>query len=94
MDVIEHLPDPEELLKIAISLINPNGLIIIGTPLFISPELVSPYHVKEFTLSEIRALVQKFLTGKDEVLLPIVRMDGKLHDNEEGFYVFSGYRKK
>lgn len=94
MDVIEHLPDPEELLKIAISLINTNGLIIIGTPLFISPELVSPYHVKEFTLPEIRALVQKFLTGKDEVLLPIVRMDGKLHDNEEGFYVFSGYRKK
>jgi hypothetical protein len=94
MDVIEHLPDPEELLKTAISLISTNGLIIIGTPLFISPELVSPYHVKEFTLPEIRALVQKFLTGKDEVLLPIVRMDGKLHDNEEGFYVFSGYRKK
>ena len=94
MDVIEHLPDPEELLKTAIRLINTNGLIIIGTPLFISPDLVSPYHVREFTLSEIRALVERFLIRKDEVMLPIVRMDGKLHDNEEGFYVFSGYRKK
>lgn len=94
MDVIEHLPDPEELLKVATSLISSNGLIIIGTPLFISPELVSPYHVREFTLPQIQALVRKFLRVDDETLLPIVRMDGKLHDNEEGFYVFSGHRKK
>jgi 2-polyprenyl-3-methyl-5-hydroxy-6-metoxy-1,4-benzoquinol methylase len=93
MDVIEHLPDPEELLKAATSLISSNGLIIIGTPLFISPELVSPYHVREFTLPQIRDLVQKFLRAGDELLLPIVRMDGKLHENEEGFYVFSGYKK-
>jgi 2-polyprenyl-3-methyl-5-hydroxy-6-metoxy-1,4-benzoquinol methylase len=46
MDVLEHLPDPCELLRVAGRLVTPPGLMLIGTPLFVSAERVSPYHVR------------------------------------------------
>jgi 2-polyprenyl-3-methyl-5-hydroxy-6-metoxy-1,4-benzoquinol methylase len=91
MDVIEHLPQPEELLQAALNIIKPRGLILIGTPLFITPELVSRYHVKEFTIEEIRDLVSSYLSIQKEILLPISRKDGKIHD--DNFYISVGSPK-
>jgi 2-polyprenyl-3-methyl-5-hydroxy-6-metoxy-1,4-benzoquinol methylase len=34
MDVLEHLPDPEETMRHALSLVRPNGLLLIQTPEF------------------------------------------------------------
>ncbi len=91
MDVIEHLPQPEELLQAAVNIVKPNGLVLTGTPLFISPELVSKYHVKEFTIEEIRDLVSFYLSVQQEILLPIPRKDGKVH--EDNFYILVGIPK-
>ncbi len=91
MDVIEHLPQPEELLQAAIKIVKPTGLVLIGTPLFITPELVSRYHVQEFTLEEIRDLVSSYLSVQKEILLPIPRKDGKVHD--DNFYISVGTPK-
>lgn len=55
LDVIEHLPNPYELINF-IKNLNPRSAII-GTPLFISEEFMSPYHVKEYTKEEILHLV-------------------------------------
>jgi 2-polyprenyl-3-methyl-5-hydroxy-6-metoxy-1,4-benzoquinol methylase len=85
MDVIEHLPDPDELLSLATRMVKPDGFIAIGTPLYVSEDLVSPYHVKEFRADEIRELLQKSLVLEDEVILPMTREDHRLH--EEGFYI-------
>jgi 2-polyprenyl-3-methyl-5-hydroxy-6-metoxy-1,4-benzoquinol methylase len=84
MDVIEHLPDPVELLEAAARTVKASGVIIIGTPLFIRDELVSPYHVKEFTRDEIGALVRSRLSVDSEHVLPERRVDGKIYD---AFYI-------
>jgi 2-polyprenyl-3-methyl-5-hydroxy-6-metoxy-1,4-benzoquinol methylase len=85
MDVIEHLPDPVELLTAAKALVRPGGTIIVGTPLYIRDDLVSPYHVKEFTRDEISALVGGQLPLTEELLIPNKRLDGKVYDAT--FYV-------
>jgi 2-polyprenyl-3-methyl-5-hydroxy-6-metoxy-1,4-benzoquinol methylase len=85
MDVIEHLPDPTELLTAASALVRPGGTIVIGTPLYIRDELVSPYHVKEFTREEISTLVKAQLPLTEELLIPNKRLDGKTYDAT--FYV-------
>ncbi|MGF1588777.1 MAG: class I SAM-dependent methyltransferase [Pleurocapsa sp.] len=91
MDVIEHLPQPEELLQAAVNIVKPMGLVLMGTPLFISPELVSQYHVKEFTIEEIRDLVSSYLFVQKEILLPIPRKDGQVHN--DNFYISVGTPK-
>ena len=91
MDVIEHLPQPEELLQAALNVVKPDGLVLIGTPLFITPELVSRYHVKEFTIEELRDVISPYLSIQKEILLPIPRKDGKVHDNN--FYISVGTPK-
>ncbi|MGB5632064.1 MAG: hypothetical protein WBM86_04680, partial [Waterburya sp.] len=91
MDVIEHLPQPEELLQAALNVVKPTGLVLIGTPLFITPELVSRYHVKEFTIEELRDIISPYLSIQKEILLPIPRKDGKVHDNN--FYISVGTPK-
>ncbi len=88
MDVIEHLPDPYELLQIAVSIVKPQGLVLIGTPIFLSAELVSPYHVKEFTVQEIRDILSCYFCIKQEIVLPMSRTDGKTYD--DGFYIAAG----
>ncbi len=57
MDVIEHLYDPNDLLDLAEKLLTPDGVVVIGTPLFALAETVSKYHIKEFLVEELDALL-------------------------------------
>lgn len=57
MDCIEHLVDPAELLDVVERFTARRGTFLIGTPLFLGPELVSEYHVKEYTREELDALL-------------------------------------
>lgn len=50
LDVIEHLPNPQELLDFVSKY---TCDIIIGTPIFVGEEFMSPYHVKEYTQEEL-----------------------------------------
>lgn len=84
-DVIEHLPRPEELLELAAQVLRPEALCLIGTPLYISDELVSPYHVKEYTKPEIRQVLSGFFAVEQEVVLPHSRKDGNIY--AEGYYL-------
>lgn len=84
MDVIEHLPRPEELLEAAARVVRTGGLIVIGTPLFIRKELVSAYHVKEFTRGELTTLLRGHVDLAAEHVLPEKRSDGATY---ESYYV-------
>jgi 2-polyprenyl-3-methyl-5-hydroxy-6-metoxy-1,4-benzoquinol methylase len=88
MDVIEHLPDPYELLQVAAGIVKSHGLVLIGTPIFLNAELVSPYHVKEFTVQEMQDMVSCHFHIKQEIILPMLRTDGKIYD--DGFYISVG----
>jgi 2-polyprenyl-3-methyl-5-hydroxy-6-metoxy-1,4-benzoquinol methylase len=57
MDVIEHLYDPGPLLDLMERMLAPDGLVVVGTPLFVTPESVSGYHIKEFRVAELEALL-------------------------------------
>lgn len=85
MDVIEHLPDPTELIRVAAAAVSPSGTVVIGTPLFLGKELMSPYHVHEFSHDEIHSLLATDLDVVEERLLPERRLDGEVHT--ESFYV-------
>lgn len=65
LDVIEHLPNPQELLNFVSKY---NCDVIIGTPIFVGEEFVSPYHIKEFTREELLKMFENFL--KQEWILP------------------------
>lgn len=85
MDVIEHLPDPNELIDTMLDLLKENGSALIGTPLFITEELKSPYHVKEFSRSEISGMLTKRAILVDEIVLPHTRKDKTTYT--EGYYI-------
>lgn len=88
MDVIEHLPQPHELLDVACRMVRPAGLIAIGTPLFLGDHLVSEYHVKEYTREEFEALVGSRIALERIEILPDIRLDKKMYD--ESFIVGIG----
>jgi 2-polyprenyl-3-methyl-5-hydroxy-6-metoxy-1,4-benzoquinol methylase len=88
MDVIEHLPQPEQLLERAVSVVAPTGTVVVGTPLFLGNALLSPYHVREFRRDELVELVEPWLDLSDVHVLPMRRLDGAVHD--EGFVVAVG----
>ncbi len=88
MDVIEHLPEPTELLDVACRMVAPGGTIAIGTPLYLGDHLVSEYHVKEYTRDEFEALVGSRLRLDRVEILRDRRLDGKMY--EESFIVGIG----
>ena len=88
MDVIEHLPDPTELLDVASRMVAPNGTIAIGTPLYLGDHLVSEYHVKEYTRDEFEALVGTRIRLDRVEILRDRRLDGQMY--EESFIVGIG----
>jgi 2-polyprenyl-3-methyl-5-hydroxy-6-metoxy-1,4-benzoquinol methylase len=72
-NVIEHLPDPQQMINIALKLLNPNGLICIVSPNDYNPLqlafvkannknkwwIVTPEHINYFSFSSIRKLLEK-----------------------------------
>jgi 2-polyprenyl-3-methyl-5-hydroxy-6-metoxy-1,4-benzoquinol methylase len=72
-EVIEHLPNPEELIKIAKNLLNPGGLICIGSPndfnqlqkSFVKINnsekwwICPPEHINYFNFKSIKKLLKK-----------------------------------
>lgn len=88
MDVIEHLPRPEELLQIALAVAKPDAWVAVGTPLFIRDDLVSPYHVREFRRGEIQTILRRYLRLLEEQTFPMTRRDGNLHP--DSFYLGVG----
>lgn len=85
MDVIEHLPRPSEIFEVGKKFIRPKGKLVIGTPLFISKELISPYHVTEYTVEEIRNILCTNGELIEEHVVPMERKDGRVY--EQGFYI-------
>ena len=92
MDCIEHLIDPNELLDIADRWLAPRGRVLIGTPLFVSAEAVSTYHVKEYTQPELLALLEPRYEklGEHWLQAPVPGTT----EMPERFYVFHGRRKR
>ncbi len=75
LDCIEHLDDPAELLDVMERACRPGGVVIVGTPLFLSEESFSPYHAREFTQAQLEGLlVPRFFTIGSR-LLPAPRPD-------------------
>ena len=91
MDVIEHLPNPDVMLEKMASLVRPGGAIIIGTPLYITDELISPYHVHEFELKELETLVGKYFDINETTLLPERRKDGEVYS--DNFSIITASRR-
>ena len=89
LDVIEHLPNPKELLDFMRYYQKENSSILIGTPLFIHKDLVSPYHVTEYTKEEIRNLVG-YSNISVEWILPGSRKNNLTKEKnyyEESYYI-------
>jgi 2-polyprenyl-3-methyl-5-hydroxy-6-metoxy-1,4-benzoquinol methylase len=85
MDVIEHLPDPDQLLERAVAVAASDARILIGTPLYLGDDLVSPYHVHEYEQAELLALVERHVDVEEVLTLPMMRLDGAVHP--DGFVV-------
>jgi 2-polyprenyl-3-methyl-5-hydroxy-6-metoxy-1,4-benzoquinol methylase len=83
-DVIEHLPNPNELLELISLVLKKDKYAIIGTPLFINKKLISKYHVKEYTVLEMRQIVEPYLKIQHEEIMPQTRKDGVTYD--QGYY--------
>lgn len=61
IETIEHLPDPPRWAEYIPSLLAPDGMAVISTPMAINPELAknpeNKYHVREFTFEEYQQLL-------------------------------------
>lgn len=88
MDVIEHLPNPEELLAKMLQVASPGSTLIVGTPKYLGDDLVSKYHVREFSSSEFENLVASYMADLQVHELPMRRDDGVIH--ADGFLVAVG----
>lgn len=88
MDVIEHLPHPEEMGERVLRVTHASSMVVVGTPKFLGEALVSPYHCKEFESDELLALLSAYLTDMDLHELPMRRSDDVVH--EDGFLVVVG----
>lgn len=77
LDTIEHLERPERLVELIVRHLRPEGLAVIGTPLWISAEALSPYHVRELTLAQLETLLVPRLRKIGVLQLPAPRPDRK-----------------
>jgi len=61
--VIEHLPDPLGFLRALAACAAPGGEIIVTTPNRLMSVSENPYHLREWTALELRALAEPVLPG-------------------------------
>lgn len=57
-DIIEHIQEPERLLKEAKRVLKQNGKIVISTPYKFGENLWDKYHVKEYYPNELKSLLE------------------------------------
>ena len=57
LETIEHVPDPERLVRHLFSLIKPGGIFIGSTPITPSAD-VNPHHLHDFTADSLRQLIR------------------------------------
>jgi len=89
MDVLEHLPRPEELFEVALTRLHPGGRLVIGTPLYITDDLISDYHVTEYTAEQLREMFAKHLPLAEERILSGTRAGTEVY--EEEFWIGVGF---
>jgi SAM-dependent methyltransferase len=65
-ETIEHVPDAEALVREIRRVLTPRGWLVLSTPNRAFRASANPYHVREFTADELRALLR---ASFDEVLL-------------------------
>lgn len=61
--VIEHLPDPARFLEALAACTAPGGTLIVTTPNRLMSVSENPYHLREWTAAELRALAAPILPG-------------------------------
>jgi len=66
-EVLEHVSDYEKMIGEASRVLKEAGVLILATPNGLYENGRNPYHVKDFTDLELRALLQKYF-GKVEIL--------------------------
>jgi GT2 family glycosyltransferase/ubiquinone/menaquinone biosynthesis C-methylase UbiE len=57
LETIEHIADGEALIRAAARVLKPNGIFLCSTPNWEVSRVLNPFHVKELTLAEFRALL-------------------------------------
>jgi 2-polyprenyl-3-methyl-5-hydroxy-6-metoxy-1,4-benzoquinol methylase len=67
-EVLEHVPAPRELLGMVLRFLAPGGVALLSTPNGIisqgdSKRFRSPFHVREYTASEVASMVQELGFG-------------------------------
>lgn len=87
LDVIEHLPDPIELVRFAFNHLKEGGVFVIGTPLFISEDLMSPYHWKEFRQEELDTMLLDYFKDVDHEFQNELRSDGQIYERNYYFAI-------
>lgn len=63
--VIEHLPDPEGFLRGLAACTAPGGTLVVTTPNRLMSVSENPYHLREWTAPELRALASPVLPGAE-----------------------------
>lgn len=66
IEVIEHLDDPDSFLTEAVRVLRPGGIVVLTTP-HRRPDgrVQDPFHVREYTGSELRELLGRYLRDVD-----------------------------
>lgn len=60
LQTIEHLNNPNKFLEKVVKLLKANGVLILSTPNKMSDHIPSPYHVKEYSATEIKKLLSNY----------------------------------
>ena len=59
-EIIEHLKNPKKFIQEVTRLLKPNGVFILSTPNSEMSFGDNPYHIKEFSLNELKKLLSTF----------------------------------
>lgn len=77
LDTIEHLPDPAPLLDLMQRHLRPDGLALVGTPLWVGEDALSPFHARELTPEQLDTLLVPRFRKVGVMRLPAPRPDRK-----------------
>jgi SAM-dependent methyltransferase len=59
LETIEHMEDPELFAEELARVLKPGGILLLSTPNSLLTLKTNPYHLREFTLAELRALLDR-----------------------------------